>query len=212
MLGVPLGHHRFGVAALKEKRSKVAEVTALLSHLKDPHVEFSLQRSCLSLGKIMHLLRAVETINHLVALAKFNTITGVGLGRILGVGIPEQQWHQAKLLVTLGSMGLQEAEDHALAAFAASFLSSQPMVRAMLDTPENQPDATLPPAILTFPTTTMGKEEAVTQKAITGLTQKKLSAKVNLANQCLLFSQTMEAADEHEVARLASVSLPHAGS
>ena len=54
----------------------------------------------------------------------------------------------------------------------------------------------------------MGEEPAVTQEAIPGLTQKKLSAKVNLANKCLLITQTMEAADKHEVARLARFPPP----
>ena len=212
LLGVPLGHHRFVAAALEEKRIKVTEVTTLLPHLKDPHVEFCLLRSCLSLAKVMYLLRAVDTTDHLDALKEFDDITREGLGRILGVGIPEQQWQQAKLPVTLGGMGLPAAQDHAAAAFAASFLSSQPMVRDMLDTPENQPDAALPPAILTTLTATMGEEEVVTQEAITGLTQKQLSTKVSRTNQRLLLTQIKEDADEREVARLASVSLPHAGA
>ena len=54
----------------------------------------------------------------------------------------------------------------------------------------------------------MGEEETVTQEAITA--QKQLSAKVNLTHKRLLLSHTMEAADEPEVARQASVSLPHA--
>ena len=57
----------------------------------------------------------------------------------------------------------------------------------------------------------MGEVE-VTKEAITGLTQKQLSAQVNLASQRLLLNHITEAADEREVARLISASLPHAGA
>ena len=40
---------------------KVRLITELLRHLKDPHSEFVLLRSCLSLPKVMFLLRALDT-------------------------------------------------------------------------------------------------------------------------------------------------------
>ena len=52
--------------------------------------------------------------------------------------------------------------------------------------------------------------ESVTEASLEGLTQRQLSLKVDLANQRLLSTHT-EVAGEREVARLASVSLPHAG-
>ena len=52
--------------------------------------------------------------------------------------------------------------------------------------------------------------ESVTESSLKGLTQRQLSLKVDLANQRLLSTHT-EVAGEREVARLASVSLPHAG-
>ena len=53
---------------------KVREVTELLPLLQDPHTEFVLLRSRLSLPKIMFMLRAVNTTAHQEQLSEFNSI------------------------------------------------------------------------------------------------------------------------------------------
>ena len=59
-------------------------------------------------------------------------------------------------------------------------------------------------------TTNFCEVEHVTEASLEGLTQRQLSLKVDLANQRLP-SYLTETAGEREVARLASVSLHHAG-
>ena len=52
------------VPVVEKKVEKVREVTELLPLVEDPHTEFALLRSCLSLPKLSFLLRAVDTSDH----------------------------------------------------------------------------------------------------------------------------------------------------
>ena len=108
------------------------------------------------------------------------------------------QWEQARLPVGMTGLGLRLAEDHGPAAYAASFLAAQDLVRKMLDTPEDQEDAALPATVLTTLTTKMAEEEPVTQPWLQGLNQNQMSAKIDLANQTLLFTHTREESGERE--------------
>ena len=212
LLGAPIGDQSFVEAFLKKKVEKVAEITGLLPHLQDPHTEFSLLRSCLSLPKLMFTLRTVATTpHHQASLSKFDQLTREALTRILGTPIPDLQWDQAKLPVALGGLGLRGALDHAAAAYSTSFLSSQPLVREMLAAADDEPAATLPLSLLNSLTTSLQKEEIISQEYVSVLTQKQLSAEIDLVNHGRL-SIAVEAAGEREVARLKSLGLPHAGA
>ena len=65
VLGAPVGYTAFVKEKLQKRVEKVQSVVELLPLLKDPHSEFVLLRSCLSLPKIMFMLRAVDTTDHL---------------------------------------------------------------------------------------------------------------------------------------------------
>ena len=54
------------------------------------------------------------------------------LSRILGLPVGDFTWHQAKLPVSMGGLGLRTAENHAPAAYAASTLSSQLLVQDLV--------------------------------------------------------------------------------
>ena len=60
VLGAPVGYHAFVKEKLESRVEKVRGVIELLPLLQDPHSEFVLLRSCLSLPKIMFMLRAVR--------------------------------------------------------------------------------------------------------------------------------------------------------
>ena len=208
LLGAPLGHHGYEEEVILEKVNKVQEITSLLPDLKDPHAEFCLLRSCLSLPKMMFILRTVDTTAHRHLLAQFDHITREALSRILGAPLNELQWRQSKLPVHLGGMGLRAAMDHGAAAYATSLLQSQPLISQLLNTTEDELTP-LSPAVMA--TLSIQLNEETTAETLTGLTQRMVSAKVDLANQTLLTPRILEAG-EREVARLASLSLPQAGA
>ena len=66
-------------------------------------------------------------------------------------------WQQAKLPVAMGGMGLRGAEDHALAAYAASILASQPLSRTLLNQGD-EPEQVLPQQVLAGPSAALGEE------------------------------------------------------
>ena len=208
LLGAPLGHHEYEAEVLEEKVAKVQEITTLLPDLRDPHAEFCLLRSCLSMPKLMFILRTVDTTAHRHLLVEFDSITREAISRIIGAPLSDLQWRQAKIPIHLGGIGLRAAMDHGAAAYATSLLQSQPLVSQLLSTPEDELEP-LRPAVLA--TLSIQLNEDVTIESLTGLTQRMVSAKVDLANQTLLTPKILEAG-EREVARLASLSLPHAGA
>ena len=102
-------------------------------------MEYTLLKSCLSLPKIMFSLRTVETTNLQDLLKEFDMLTREALTRILGSPVQDQQWEQAKLPVSMGGLGLRAAEDHAPAAYATSYIASQPLVRQLLGSQQEAP-------------------------------------------------------------------------
>ena len=188
---------------------KIAKITSLLPTLEDPHAEFCLLRSCLSLPKILFTLRTVNTLNHPEFLANFDHLTREALIKTLGAPIPDMQWAQSKLPVGMGGLGLRSALDHAGPAFASSLLSSRPLVQQLLGKPDEEPPKPLPRDFLDTLSVKVGDE--VTEDDLHGLTQRMISVKVDLQNQ-QLFSDQVHGVGEREVARVASLSLPYAGA
>ena len=91
VLGAPVGWREYVREKIAEKIEKVRLITELLRHLKDPHSEFVLLRSCLSLPKVMFLLRALDTTEHQDLLESFDSITRGALSRILGYPVTDNQ-------------------------------------------------------------------------------------------------------------------------
>ena len=122
-------------------------------------------------------------------------------------------WDQAKLPISMGGVGLRSADDHAAAAFSVSFLSSQPMLKSLLRREEDAMPSSVPAPILNLLTAKSGAEEPLSTESLQNLTQKMLSAKIDLHNLHLLQEGLQAQGSVREVARLASVSLKdaHAG-
>ena len=180
----------------------------MLPRLEDPHTESVLLRSCLALPKLLFSLRTVETTSHQEVLEEYDRVTREGISRIIGVPLSDAQWLQANLPVSMGGLGLRTAEDHAPAAFASSYLSSQPLLRSLLKVPDDDPTGPLSPAILDLLTELRWKE--TTMESLAGLTQNELSYDTDkvLASE---LDQVLSG-EVREVARLASLRLPHAGA
>ena len=179
--------------------------------LKDPHCEFVLLRSCLALPKVMFLLRALDTSDHVDLLKSFDGVTRGALSRIIGTAVTDEQWLQAKLPVAQGGLGLRSAEDHAPIAFASSLLSSQLLVQDLLGKGEEELDAPplVPQPVLDRISVNQGEETST--ESLVGVSQKDLSLKIDLFNQSLLFNHLIEEGEVREIARLKSLTLPRAG-
>ena len=208
VLGAPVGYNAFVKEKLESRVEKVREVVQLLPLLQDPHTEFVLLRSCLSLPKIMFMLRAVNTLDYQEPLIEFDSIIRGALSHLLGSPLTDIQWAQASLPVAMGGVGLRSAVDHAQVAHAMSFLAAQPLLDGLLgeDTEETQ----LPQPLLDKITAKTGELTSV--ESLTGLSQKEASLKVNLLNKSLLLQHFDEEGEVREIARMASLGLPRAGN
>ena len=210
VLGAPVGYDGFLKEGLRAKVEKVRQLTALLPLLRDPHSEFVLLRSCLSLPKVMFLLRALDTSGFGDLLEEFDLITRDATSRILGKPVSNVQWEQAKLPLSMGGLGLRAAADHAPVAHAVSLLTAQPLIKRLLGKNEEEEDAfTLPAPLLDSISARQG-EEVVTESLV-GVTQKMASLKIDLHNHSLLLNFFKAGGDVRENARMASLGLPHAG-
>ena len=208
LLGAPVGTPEFVEGKLEDLVDKVMRVMNLLSDLSDPHTEFVILRSCISLPKVMHALRSCDTTPHTAVLQRFDRLLRTAASRIMGPPLTDTQWEQAKLPVGMGGLGLMAAEDHAAAAYASSLLSSHPTVSTILHLPEEElPD--LRPPVLDSLSTRMGEEATI--ESLTGLTQHAISLAINLQNLHLLSDFYTREGSARDVARLASLGLKHAG-
>ena len=126
----------------------------------------------MALPKILFNLRTVETTNHAEVLQEYDRVTREGISRIIGVPLTDHQWLQANLPVSMGGLGLRTAEDHAPSAFASSYLSSQPLLRSLSQTPAEEPTVPLSPALLNLLTERRG--EVTSMGSLDGLDQKQL--------------------------------------
>jgi hypothetical protein len=194
--------------ALANKVEKIRRITALLPTLGKPHTEYCLLRSCLALPKIIFTLRTVDTSECQDILQEFDDTIRESLIRIMGAPVTDRQWLQARLPTGQGGLGLRGAVDTAGAAYAASYISAQPLVNEQLgrqDTP-----LTLPTSVLD--SINMHTGEEVTTEELEGLSQKMLSAKIDDQNLATLKEQIGQEESEREMARLASLGLPYAGA
>jgi hypothetical protein len=129
---------------LENKVDKIRALTELLPGLQDPHLKFVLLRHCLSLPKISFLLQTINTSTYVSTLREFDRITRKALTRILRAPVPDRAWQQARLPVSMCSLGLQTAEEYAPAAFTASFLASRTLAGDLLTLTEGASLSSLP--------------------------------------------------------------------
>ena len=209
LLGAPIGSREFVEEEVRKKVEKVRVVTELLPLLQDPHVEFVLLRSCLSMPKFSFVLRTTDTTDIVHLLRDFDATTRDGLARILGTAIDDETWQQAKMPVSLGGMGLRAAEDHAPTAYAASLLASQTLLKGLTGQ-DNQAEETgiLSPILLEALTSAMGEEAK--EEELVDIPQRKLGLKVDREQQRKR-EEMAEDGNSEEKARLKSLTLPHSG-
>ena len=148
-----------------------------------------------------------EVIGSLLLLCKFDSVIRGALSRLLGSTLTDTQWAQASLPAAMGGLGLRSAVDHAPAAHAVSLLSAQTLLDGLLGEDVNGPSLLQP--LLDLISAKTGEDE--TLETLTGVSQNMASLKIDLSNKSLLLQHISEEGEEREIARLASLGLPHAG-
>ena len=211
ILGSPVGSPQFIRERIQSKVDKIREITNKLPLLQDAHTEFVLLRSCLSMPKVMYILRTTDPTTHQDIWKEFDNLTREALTKILGPSVNNIQWAQALLPVSMTGLGLRSAEDHGPAAYATSRLSSHSLLLEILQRTEEDNPVNLPLALLTLLSAKLDENEETSTVSLQGMSQKAVSLKIDLHNFSLLTNHFTREENKREIARLASLGLPHAG-
>ena len=209
LLGTPIGDVAFTQETITKRINKVKEITEKLPLIKDGHTEFALLRSCLSVPKVMYTLRTTDPTLNQVLWQEVDTITREACNRILGAPVNDTQWMQAMLPVSMGGLGLKSAADHSTAAYITSVLSSQDLKQQILGLPEQSCPPKVSDALLEMLAAKQGEE--ATLDNLQGLSQKMVSIKIDRKRLETLSEHISSSGVVRDIARLASLSLPHAG-
>ena len=124
-------------AIVRHFREKTRVADTMLKRIplcQNAQVELVLQRACLGVSKVNHLLRAngAELAEEKTALRAFDAVQEQGLRRLVP-GLTESGREQAMRAPSLGGVGLVSAERHAAAANLASIATAWPMVQDLAD-------------------------------------------------------------------------------
>ena len=132
VLGVEVGTDACKLQQLAAKSCVAEAMLRRLPLCQDAQVELNLQRSCLAVAKINHILRAngTELLQQPESLRKYDRAQHDALGRII-TGMTGRGQRQASNSVTMGGLGLSNAESAAAAAHLASLTAAAPKVNAL---------------------------------------------------------------------------------
>eukprot|EP00973_Karenia_brevis_P002171 293267-Karenia_brevis.AAC.1 len=131
-LGSETGSAPAMVSQFLEKTKVVQGMLRRIPWVQDSQAELVLQRACLGVSKVNHLLRAngVELAQDRSSLRNFDAGQTDGLRRLLP-GLREPGAKQATLSMQLGGLGMPSVERLAPAAALASLVTALPKVREM---------------------------------------------------------------------------------
>ena len=123
--------------ALQVRVSKIKETLEILHDLKDSQLKTTLLRSCLALPKVSYALQTCPPSYIANATRDFNTAIRETLEAILGGPCHEWAWQKASLPSSRGGINLRLASLHAPAAFIASSINHEELVRKLLKQPKD---------------------------------------------------------------------------
>ena len=122
------------VRQFKDKTRIVDTMVRRIALCQDAQVELTLQRSCLGISKVNHLLRVsgTELAREENALLAYDNAQLHGLRRLVP-GLTDNGAEQAMRAAGLGGVGLLRAQRHAAAANLASLVLARPKVADLAD-------------------------------------------------------------------------------
>ena len=97
LLGAPLGDETFVEEVLEGRLVGIQQLLDSLPLLEDPHMAYTLLKSCFGYPKFSFALRTVDTTGHQELLERFDAAVRAALEGILGSPLSSSQWLQASL-------------------------------------------------------------------------------------------------------------------
>ena len=106
VLGIPVGHLLFVDAQVNKTVRAMEEACDLLGGLNNPQVAFDLLRYCGSACRVNHLLRGLPVSATSTGAGRAAAALQATLADIVGEGLPDGAWAQARLPVRAGGLGV----------------------------------------------------------------------------------------------------------
>ena len=133
LLGAPLTEEALPQALSQ----KVADIKLLTDRLPilSAHTALFLLKNCISIPKLMYLLRCSPTWKFPDLLLGFDEVMRSGLEAIVNVSMDDATWSQASLPVRNGGLGIRSASGLSVPAFLSSTASTLELVSAILGSP-----------------------------------------------------------------------------
>lgn len=91
LLGAPVGVEEYEEEILEERLVGMQTVLDSLHLLEDPHLEYTLLRSCFAFPKFSYSMRTTDTSRHLHILEQFDASVRAALEAILGAPLTADQ-------------------------------------------------------------------------------------------------------------------------
>jgi hypothetical protein len=125
LLGAPFGSKSECEGQMAKRVQKAELVAAGAAQLSSPQGGLLLVRYCGGFAKVAYVART--TPPHLVqdALRGFDGILRDHVGRVINCGLEHREWELAGISIKEGGIGLRHPEQHASAAYLASWFSAR---------------------------------------------------------------------------------------
>lgn len=134
LLGTPITDNAF-VKVFTKKLHQLQLLFSRLSELDNYQIAYYMLKNCLSVPKLIFLLRTSPTWNHTELLEEMDKAIKSTLETLTNSTLHYDQWTLASLPVRCGGLGVRRVQDLALPAFLSSVHGVSSMVGIMLHLP-----------------------------------------------------------------------------
>ena len=209
LLGSPIyGSEQYYDAVFQKHIKTVTKAQNHLIDIDNSQIEFHLLCSCLSLPKINHLLRTVPPGKATQKRYLFDQCLRHSLEILSRSSLSDEAWCQASLPITLGGLGLREAQSVSPLAFIGNCNSSRDLVKRLLST-----SAAKESSVILLDCETSSKAaflqefgSLTSDTNIVSVSQRLLQKQVDTRK----FDSLKQSSNIRDQARLNAISEPHA--
>ncbi|GAV03777.1 hypothetical protein RvY_14157 [Ramazzottius varieornatus] len=200
LLGAPVISE--AIPSVLEKKIRQAELMTTRLEKISAHQALFLLKNCLSLPKLLYILRCSPTFSCLPSLQAFDETIRKCAGKIAKIAMDDTAWRQSSLPVSRGGLGIRRVDEPALPAFLASVHSSFDLMEQFY--PQVDVNSIVSPAIHLW------QEQSISQPPILPLRSAQKAWDIPIVDQH--YQTLLDASSQAERARLVAVSAKDSGA
>ncbi|GAV01296.1 hypothetical protein RvY_12033 [Ramazzottius varieornatus] len=173
LLGAPVFTE--AIPPVLEKKSQQAELMITRLEKISARQALFLLKNCLSLPKLLYILRCSPTFSCLPSLQAFDETIRKCAGKIAKIAMDDTAWRQSSLPVSRGGLGIRRVDEPALPAFLASVHSSFDLMKQIY--PQVDVNSIVSPAIHLW------QEQSISQPPILPLRSARKAWDIPIVDQ-----------------------------